>query len=249
MWSLNCWTWGKSLLFSFRTESIWGSKITSDIFFSKNPFCYFPYRFLVSNDDLYKPIWKSYFYSQIKKSKIGQFPDGPVVKTLCFHCQGHGFDIWWGNWHPTSCMVWPKQTNKTLRYKWLQTRQTSEGLPLPRVMAACGTTFMAGKGKRVHWTPEALAHCKSWDLVVSRGFSLKLDLPVWCDSFTLDIYLWCKKDHRVLSFIQNPDLRSLQFRTPGLKKVQTKKRLFLFLFFNFFFDYGWLTISYTYILT
>ena len=22
----------------------------------------------------------------------GTFPGGPVVKTLCFHCRGHGFD-------------------------------------------------------------------------------------------------------------------------------------------------------------
>ena len=25
------------------------------------------------------------------------FPGDPVVKTLCFHCRGHGFDPWWGN--------------------------------------------------------------------------------------------------------------------------------------------------------
>ena len=133
-------------------------------------------------------------------------------------------------------MVWPKQTNKTLRYKWLQTRQTSEGLPLPRD-DGCLWHYLHG-GEREMGTLNtwgSVPHYKSWDLVVSLGFSLKLDLSVWCDSFTLDIYLWCKKDYRVLSFIQNPDLRSLQFRTPRLKKVQTKKRLFLFLFFNFFF--------------
>ena len=26
-----------------------------------------------------------------------EFPDGPVVKTPCFHCRGHGFDSWSGN--------------------------------------------------------------------------------------------------------------------------------------------------------
>ena len=25
----------------------------------------------------------------------GDFPGDPVVKTLCFHSWGHGFDPWW----------------------------------------------------------------------------------------------------------------------------------------------------------
>ena len=28
--------------------------------------------------------------------KEGDFPAHPVVKTLCFHCRGHGFEPWWG---------------------------------------------------------------------------------------------------------------------------------------------------------
>jgi len=31
-----------------------------------------------------------------KKKKEGDFPAHPVVKTLCFHCRGHGFEPWWG---------------------------------------------------------------------------------------------------------------------------------------------------------
>ena len=27
---------------------------------------------------------------------FGDFPDGPVVKTLCFHCREHRFDLWSG---------------------------------------------------------------------------------------------------------------------------------------------------------
>ena len=26
--------------------------------------------------------------------KVREFPGGPVVRTLCFHCRGHGFDPW-----------------------------------------------------------------------------------------------------------------------------------------------------------
>ena len=31
------------------------------------------------------------------KSETGDFPGGPVVETLCFHCRGRGFDPWLGN--------------------------------------------------------------------------------------------------------------------------------------------------------
>jgi len=29
-------------------------------------------------------------------SGVGAIPDGPVVKTLCFQCRGHGLDPWSG---------------------------------------------------------------------------------------------------------------------------------------------------------
>ena len=32
-----------------------------------------------------------------KTLATGDFPGGPVVKTLRFHCRGHGFDPWLGN--------------------------------------------------------------------------------------------------------------------------------------------------------
>ena len=31
------------------------------------------------------------------KTFFRDFPGGPVVKTLHFHCRGHGFDAWLGN--------------------------------------------------------------------------------------------------------------------------------------------------------
>ena len=37
----------------------------------------------------------------------GEFPGGPVVWTLSFHCRRQGFDPWLGNPDPTSCKVWP----------------------------------------------------------------------------------------------------------------------------------------------
>ena len=34
---------------------------------------------------------------QFKKNRSGDIPDGPVVKTLNFHCRGCGFHPWLGN--------------------------------------------------------------------------------------------------------------------------------------------------------
>ena len=34
--------------------------------------------------------------SAVFKPLVEDFPGGPVVKTLCFHCRGHGFDPWSG---------------------------------------------------------------------------------------------------------------------------------------------------------
>ena len=39
---------------------------------------------------------------------LREFPGGPVVRTLHFHCWGPGFDHWSGNWDPTSHAAWPK---------------------------------------------------------------------------------------------------------------------------------------------
>ena len=39
-----------------------------------------------------------------------EFLGGPVVRTLCFHCQGHGFHPWSGNYNRTSRTARPKKT-------------------------------------------------------------------------------------------------------------------------------------------
>lgn len=33
----------------------------------------------------------------IKSGMDRKFPGGPIVRTLCFHCQGPAFDLWLGN--------------------------------------------------------------------------------------------------------------------------------------------------------
>ena len=37
------------------------------------------------------------FANRIKQKRAREFPGGPVVKTLHFHCRGHRFNLWSGN--------------------------------------------------------------------------------------------------------------------------------------------------------
>ena len=38
-------------------------------------------------------LWENYL------RKMPNFPGGPVVKILHFHCRGHGFNPWSGKFH------------------------------------------------------------------------------------------------------------------------------------------------------
>ena len=33
----------------------------------------------------------------VLRQAVREFPGGPVVRTLCFHCRGHRFEPWLGN--------------------------------------------------------------------------------------------------------------------------------------------------------
>jgi len=35
--------------------------------------------------------------SSSSENSFGEFPGGPVVRTLSLYCQEHGFDLWVGN--------------------------------------------------------------------------------------------------------------------------------------------------------
>ena len=48
-----------------------------------------------------------------QKNTHQDFPGGPVVKTLCFHCRGHGFDPWSGKFH-MPCGATKKLKKRTL---------------------------------------------------------------------------------------------------------------------------------------
>ena len=43
---------------------------------------------------------------------VGSFPGGTVVKTPHFHCRGHGFDPWLGNYDPAYHVVQAKKKIK-----------------------------------------------------------------------------------------------------------------------------------------
>ena len=42
-------------------------------------------------------IWGQSELSLLEIRSFGGFPGGPVVKTPCVHCRGHGFYPWSGN--------------------------------------------------------------------------------------------------------------------------------------------------------
>ena len=49
------------------------------------------------------------------KTRNWDFPGGPVVKTLHFHCRGQGSIPGWGTKIPHDTVAWPKQKQKTHR--------------------------------------------------------------------------------------------------------------------------------------
>ena len=52
-----------------------------------------------------------------RQSPPGDFPGGPVLKTLHSQCggEGHWFDLWLGNWGPyvACCVLWQKKRERT----------------------------------------------------------------------------------------------------------------------------------------
>ena len=42
-------------------------------------------------------VHKLYLNKAILKKLSREFPGSPGVRTLCFHCKGHGLDPWSGN--------------------------------------------------------------------------------------------------------------------------------------------------------
>ena len=47
--------------------------------------------------DVIRTVCTSFKNCSSKKKGGGDFPGGPVIKTLCFHGRGHEFDPWTGN--------------------------------------------------------------------------------------------------------------------------------------------------------
>ena len=71
------------------------------------------------------------------KTMTGDFPGGPVVKTPCFHCSGHGFDPRSGKEDPTCRVAWPRQTDKQTKQwhvglgTWESVRDETDACPSP----------------------------------------------------------------------------------------------------------------------
>ena len=48
----------------------------------------------------------------LRRVRPGEFPGGPVVRTLFFHCPGPRFNPWPGNYDPASHMKQPKKRER-----------------------------------------------------------------------------------------------------------------------------------------
>ena len=81
---------------SFRNLRMHGSGGRWDLDEEKNR--YYGYRCTPDvNPDIEPSRKTSTLQLQAFKVQSRDFPGGPVVKTLRFHCRGHGFDPWSGN--------------------------------------------------------------------------------------------------------------------------------------------------------
>ena len=56
--------------------------------------------------------WGNPLHRTLRICLEGDFPSGPVVKSLCFQCRGHRFNPWLRNSDPTCCVVQQKKKKR-----------------------------------------------------------------------------------------------------------------------------------------
>ena len=67
--------------------------------------CIYIYIYIYIHTHIYIQIHTMEYYSALKKKENS---GTSLIQILCF-CRGHRFDLWWGNWDPTSHEIWPKE--------------------------------------------------------------------------------------------------------------------------------------------
>ena len=58
------------------------------------------------------PIQGKLEEKEVQEFFLGDLPDDLIVKTPSFHCRGHLFNPWLGNYHPTCLTVQPTEKQK-----------------------------------------------------------------------------------------------------------------------------------------
>ena len=128
----------------------------------------------------------------------GDFPGGPVVGTLCFHCRGHGFDPWLGNW-----ILHAKQRGQKYIY----------------IIAICRYTMALAVKLACYF--EYIV--KSWEILIFvvywMGYSLKFNL---CLS---NLGIWDEKDKAGISLDFGDFSLSIIFMALFFLKIEIKALL------------------------
>ena len=95
--------------------------------------------------------WNSYFMARQEKCKPsnsapGEFLGSPVVRTPCFHCRTHRFNLWLGNQGPTSQVAWQKKKTSAHCVSALGINQTPlQPQPYPQPPPIISNTCLAIK--------------------------------------------------------------------------------------------------------
>ena len=127
----------------------------------------------VMHDPLCSEPSQDSYLTQVISPGPADFPNGPVVKTPCFHCKEHGFDPWLGNEDPAGHRPWPRgekvQVLLTAHGTFLASSSQSPCCPplllsYPRSLGSCHLASSMFTKPTRHSAPQGLCTGRSMDL-------------------------------------------------------------------------------------
>ena len=138
------------------------------------------------------------------KQEWWDFPAGPLVRTLHFHCQGLRFILWPGNWDPTD-HVSPPKTNK------LTNKDSHNGIQLFCSVLSLIRVWLFEPLDRsmpgfpvLHYLPEFAQTYVLWvsDAIQPSHSPLPPSLPALNLSQHQDLFQWISSLHQVAKVLE-----------------------------------------------